>query len=416
MLPTLSDYSWRSARKDWQTWFVRHEQWLFPIGVALAARVLLSAFGVYIVATSPIPIGPRMANQYQDVAFLAPTGLNLLSAPFQRWDAVWYERIATRGYAVNDASAAFFPLFPLLTRLVTLGSDATVLAGLLIATLCSTAAFVLFYRQSRSMYDSQTARLATLAWAAFPTAFFLFVPYAEALFVLCALVALDAARQKRWLVAGISGGLAALTRSPGVWLIVPLGVEWLWHARTMDWTTRVKTASALLLVPLGLGLYMLYTALTFGDAGLWLHALAGWENTFSPPWETIGLTIREILFGDSSALANNLIDLTTTLFVLGLGLWGLLTKDAHGTRRLPLMYGMYALVFILMPLGMIAHASGFEALPMASAARRAVVIFPAFMMAGIFLRGRFRIIAYFFVALTAQLVLVYVFVNWLWLD
>src|SRR5690349_13469692 len=41
---------------------------------------------------------------------------------FTRWDAGWYQRIAVEGYDFDpngQSSVAFFPLFPLLTRMVT---------------------------------------------------------------------------------------------------------------------------------------------------------------------------------------------------------------------------------------------------------------------------------------------------------
>lgn len=400
--------------------WTRHEKIFFPVTVALVMRVGLSLFGAWVVAWSPRAIEPRFETQWQGMTPLSPVGINLFAAPFQRWDALWYQVIAARGYSANDMSAAFFPLFPLLTRVFAFGTGATIFVGMILATLCTTAAFILFYQLAQNLFDQRAARLGLVAWATFPTAFFLFVPYAEALFVLCALCALTSARQGKWLLAGASGGLAALTRSPGVWLVVPLGVEWLQQNVKRARQTRISSGLFLLLVPLGIMSYMFFLQARFGDMLLWMRALSVWDNRFSPPWETLALTVRAIILGDRGALANNLLDFGATLFVLGMVLWGLLPENLSqlSTRgwkpRLPFSLGAYGLVFIFLPLSLVAHASNFELVPMASAARRAVVIFPAFLAAGVVLQGRVRAPLYFAAALALQLILVYVFVNWLW--
>ena len=48
---------------------------------------------------------------------IAPGWQNLFTA-WERFDALWYLRIAAHGYAAHDGSAAFYPLFPLTVRAV----------------------------------------------------------------------------------------------------------------------------------------------------------------------------------------------------------------------------------------------------------------------------------------------------------
>ncbi len=408
------------AGRNLAQWLGKNDQLVFPIGAALVARIFLSVFGAFIAATSP----GDPPFEFYNGAFvpLAPVGLDALIAPFQRWDAVWYDIIASRGYAVTDQSAAFFPLLPLLMRVLALGTGATFLVGTLVSTAATAGTFALVYRNTQELFDRTTARLAIVSWAVFPTAFYLFIPYAEALLLLLSVVSLEAARRNRWVAAGILGGLAALTRPPGVWLLVPLAVVWLEQARAQSNLTRVRTALPLLLVPLGILLHMLYLQLAFGDALLWLHALAAWENRFSFPWDTVAVQLNEILFGNPGTLLNNLLDLGATIFALGMVIVGLLpqawrTLSLRGWKpRLPLAYGIYGLVFLLVPLTVVGHGFGMEHLPMANAARRAVVIFPAFMMAGVLLQGRLRAPLWISLSLGFQCIFVYIFVRWLWVD
>src|SRR5262249_28978978 len=45
-------------------------------------------------------------------------GLHNIVDGTDRWDALWFERIASEGYRSQDASAAFFPGYPLAIRAV----------------------------------------------------------------------------------------------------------------------------------------------------------------------------------------------------------------------------------------------------------------------------------------------------------
>lgn len=104
-------------------WFVKYDRFIFPIGAALLARIFISLIGIFTVTTTAIQ--HPLAFYHGALTPLEPAGLNILAAPFQRWDVVWYNSIATRGYAVTDQSAAFFPLLPLLMRILSFGTGTT---------------------------------------------------------------------------------------------------------------------------------------------------------------------------------------------------------------------------------------------------------------------------------------------------
>ena len=59
----------------------------------------------------------------------------------------------------------------------------------------------------------------------FPTAYFLHIGYTEALFMALVLGSFLAARTERWWLAGLLGGLAALTRVNGLVLMPALPAE-----------------------------------------------------------------------------------------------------------------------------------------------------------------------------------------------
>jgi hypothetical protein len=61
----------------------------------------------------------------------------------ERQDALWFLRIADTGYRANDGSAAFFPLYPMLVRVLSvLSGGRTLLAGIVVSNLSFLGALV----------------------------------------------------------------------------------------------------------------------------------------------------------------------------------------------------------------------------------------------------------------------------------
>ncbi len=244
-------------------------------GVWLATRLayaLFTYFGVLFranlpVASSPTGIGPHT-----------------LLAAWQRWDAMWYLGIAAHGYTSAQATA-FFPLYPLLVKGVSLiVGPHWLLAGLGASSLASLAAFIGIALLAASELDGADAAWRTLrVTLAYPLAFFLTAPYSDSTFLACAAFALYAARRGSWRWAGACAALAGLARPTGVVLALPLLYEYsrqhdLWRRigeRRMS-RAEVRSLGAALLVASsavwGIALYSLYLWRRFGDPLLFAHA------------------------------------------------------------------------------------------------------------------------------------------------
>jgi len=190
----------------------------------------------------------------------------VLVAPWARWDVLWYERIVRFGYRPDDGTAQFHPLYPwLAVPLARLGIP-PLLALLTVSTLATLGLLVLFYRMAEREAGPSQAAVSTLLFATFPAACVLFAPYPEGLFLLWAALSLKWAREGRPWAAGLAGGLAALTRQQGLFLVFPLAWE-LWDARRRGRAEyRPVHGLSLLLVPLGYGLWTAYRLLVLRDA------------------------------------------------------------------------------------------------------------------------------------------------------
>ena len=145
---------------------------------------------------------------------------------FERFDALWFLRIADSGYRVGDGSAAFFPLLPLVTRALSfvLGGH-PLAAGTIVSNVAFVGALVAIFRLGEEVVGASGARFGVLFLCAFPTAYFFVMPYSESVFLLCAANSILAARRERWALAALLGALAALTRSVGIVLAPALLFE-----------------------------------------------------------------------------------------------------------------------------------------------------------------------------------------------
>ena len=308
-----------------------------------------------------IPAGPPpgLTDLYKGV----PLETNPWLEPWQRWDTPQYQAISEHGYTAFNTALFTPPLYPLLMNLVShlIGGN-TLLAGMIVSGIACLLCLVAFFKLTIFEFnDENLARRAVLYLAVFPTALFLFAAYTESLFLLGAMLCFLCVRQKKWAWAGIWGAVVALTRSPGILIIIPLGWA-LWSAwRTGDhkgWLAPVITLSGAALFPgyVFIGLRLPPSAI--------LAAIARGGTLAFPGWNMVEAAVR-ILHGQ--LVAENLIELAFTLFsiVLTYFIW----------KKLPRLYGVYAVTLMLLFLTRLGSPQ-----PLVSMARYAIEIFPAFMV------------------------------------
>ena len=261
--------------------------------VFLTARVGLLVLGVVgvalIPALSPQPHPPGWPLPGD------PSGLGWgnLFASFERFDALWFLRIASSGYANGDGSAAFFPLYPLLTRWLSVAVGGhPLLAAYLISNGAFFGALTVLYFLTRSELSEEAARRAVVYAAVFPTAFFFLAPYSESLFFLLAVTAIWAARRGKWPIAAVAGALAALTRNVGLLLAIPLAVEGFhqWRERR---TSLVAPALASATTAAGILPYLLFWRQLSGDWLAPLHQQVQWQRTGTFPLASLWKGTRE---------------------------------------------------------------------------------------------------------------------------
>jgi Gpi18-like mannosyltransferase len=165
------------------------------------------------------------------------------------------------------------------------------LAGFIISNAALFFAAAYFYRLIMLDYEEpEIASKAVFYLLVAPASFFFSIFYTEALFLFLTVSSFYYARERAWLIASLLGFLAALTKSLGVLLVIPLLLEYfeVTHGHLRFEMSRVKKNMLYLLcVPMGLTTYMGYLYLTFGNPFVFSHASEAWHRKFVPLTTTL---------------------------------------------------------------------------------------------------------------------------------
>lgn len=300
-----------------------------------------------------------------------------LAETFAAWDSGWYFDIAARGYYYTpegQSSVAFFPLYPMAMRAlgwVFGGSDAAIwIAGIVISYAAFFGGLVALHRLTEQITrDREAARRAVLYVTIFPFSFFLTRVYPSGLFFLLVVLAVASAYRSRWWLAGLCGGLAAVTRPHGLLIAIPLGLMALQAPGGIRET--VRRVVALSPIPAAVACYSLYVYSLAGHPLAWLSSQSQWGYSLGrPPWEQLlGLIARIERYGlydyffTSEMAAFRLFHGTVALLLLAV---------------LPLVFtrlgaplGLWVLVSLLIPLS----GNALEGI-----GRYAAVLFPVFIV------------------------------------
>ncbi len=220
---------------------------------------------------------------------------------FFLWDGAWYQRILHAGYTPfpggGQQPANFFPLLSWTTRVVRLVVRSELAAAVLVTSVASLAAVVLVFEIMRRWKGEAIARWSVVLLLAFPTSFFLWQYYTEALFIALTAGSLLAMMNRKVWLAGILGAFAAMTRPPGILVMLVLGIMYLEQRRRID-----RDAVWLILCAAGLGVVMLVMRLQTGNALAFTTGSEAWGRHLTVPWGPVDASLRAYLHGNGPAL------------------------------------------------------------------------------------------------------------------
>lgn len=246
-----------------------------------------------------------------------------------RWDARHFLEVAEYGYTdpLSDPHAtAFFPLFPLLVRVVGVVGIPLAAAAILVTTLSTVVACAYLYRMAEEEIGRHSGRRAVLYLLLFPTAVFLIAPYSEATFVAGTVAAFYYARKGRWKLAALPVAVATASRAAGVFVLAGLLFE-LFRQRPRP----VRDA----VVAMGVGVVPLavYGAYLWQIKGNPLYFFVdqrdGWDRDFVTPLESLRNSFD--LATSSSAPTNWVLtwrlELVAAVIGVALVVWALAVRE-----------------------------------------------------------------------------------------
>ncbi|MCL4244599.1 MAG: glycosyltransferase family 39 protein [Candidatus Dadabacteria bacterium] len=293
------------------------------------------------------------------------------------WDAQHYVEIARDWYTSStvderNLQIVFFPLYPLLIKIVAFFVGSYVAAGLWVSNLAFAGAAVYIYKLSRLDYDEDDSWRALVYLAIFPTAYFLHAVYTESLFLFLTIASFYHARRGNWALSGAAGLLASATRITGIVLIPALLIEYL---AQRDYKLRETKKNVLWigLTVLGFLFYLGINYVTFEDPFKFLEIQREhWGKRLDWPFNGFLLTYNTMLSREPEvAMLNGWFEIFFVIFGLVLSIYALL--------KVRVSYGVFALInWIVMT-----STWWWQSIP-----RYLLVVFPVFLSLSLLGRSR----------------------------
>lgn len=287
-----------------------------------------------------------------------------------RWDAVHYMNLARYGYSISDIGDFNYPpLYPYLTGVIArLAAGNVVLAGLFLSTIATLVAFILLmkYLDEFIPFDG-LAKETILIIAIYPTGYFLFGPYTDAIYLCLSVATFLALKQRNWIVAGLLISLSSLARIQGIILLIPYVIEAMMAGHLA--VRRIKPSVVIGFLLGGFGIVLL---------SLWRYSLQ--ISPFQQSFESYSniILVNPVtgmyLAIDQFIQTRDLLvlsEITSILLFTGILIW-MLFKPLFRKQYAMLAYG-----FALLLLFMGKHSIAASALQ--SANRYVLSIFPAFI-------------------------------------
>ncbi|HLX84418.1 MAG TPA: hypothetical protein VKR59_11015 [Terriglobales bacterium] len=364
--------------------FTGWADWQIAAAFAVGLRVIFSAIAAGFAFFLHPSLATIRSNAISENLPAPGTIHYALLGVWQRFDTLWYLRIAQHGYD-QPMAVIFYPLYPAIIRLVSVAMPPLV-AALLVSTV---AAFFSFWGLLRLVKPDPATPVQTrtlLVLAAWPSSFVLFAGYAESLTLALIVWAIFWARKERWELAAVCGFMAGLCRPSGVLVAVPLFV--------LAVRSRRLRSLCVILAPIGPLAYWGWLRwsgrLSVVDAYRIYQAA-----TLAPPWASLAEASRLVLAQRDLLLA---VKLSLVAVALGFSL-------RRGVRIEDKLFALVLTLQMMMYTGR----------PLLGGPRYVLPMYPAFLAMGAYAAQKLSSVRFGFYVTTLgllNLAWMWAFLNW----
>lgn len=208
-----------------------------PLETIFMKRTLRNVFfvlTVFVISRACVVIGIFLGRKF--LSFPADLSNKVLEKTWweslARWDAGYYIDIVLNGYHYlpdgKTHNIAFFPLYPLLIRIV---DDITklspLMSGIIISNACFLVALLLLHRYTEKYHPDSNPDLTAMLMAFFPFGVFFSSVYTESLFLCLCLFSFFMFREGKTMLSAIGLFLMTATRLAGLFVVPALGLSYL---------------------------------------------------------------------------------------------------------------------------------------------------------------------------------------------
>lgn len=336
---------------------------LFPLGVYLVWRIVL-------------------------VAFLLVTKGSLYTSWVRFFDSGQYTGIALNGYQFPQQ--AFFPLWPLLLRVLSTTGLTIEVSSFILSSLFSLSTFILFYKLSLRLVGRDQSKKSLVLFASFPASIFLLAGYTESLFMTLVLASFLLTENGHDFWGSLFGGLSSATRIVGA----AVSLSFLWRRKIPFFFISLS----------GLLFYILYLWFQFGRPLYFLDADKAWCEVSGrcglvAPWSTLWRYVDLYLKGHLDINFTVVSDWIASVIFIGFLL--------PVYKKLKLNYFLYSFVLIITPL-MSGSTVGMI--------RYVLPVFPIFFVLPSLIKSKYLLLVIILLFFLLQLRFTSHFVHNLWVE
>lgn len=367
---------------------------LTPILFFIVCKILIICAGaaLFTIEQRQPPAG-HWLYQAQDTT--GPFYLDL----WRRWDSFYILHIAENGYTqvpIGVTPYPTLPLYPYAIRALTGFTQNNLLSGVIITNIAFCLALIFLWKLLCLHYDSSIARKSLICLMLFPTSFVFSMIYTESLFFFLAVSGFYFAYKNRWMIAGICGSLACMTRIIGVILVITYLVIYL-EQTGFNFKKIKPNIFWLGLIPFGfLGASLIQYQYSHEHFSF-IKSSDFWGRSITWPWISVINNIklsREFwqngIFPEMGVIRIIFLIIVVLALILGL-------------KRLKPSYAAYLCLGLLVPL---------SSQNLLSFPRFIIICFPLFVIFAIMSKNKYFFYGYIVCALPTQLYFLYKFLNW----
>lgn len=300
-----------------------------------------------------------------------------LSRELAQWDGQHYLTIARDGYEMNpptsvrpriSGNVGWFPLYPLLGRLVSVTGLSMPWSMAVASWLCFWLAMLVLYSVINSKYGERSAIFTMLAVLFYPASFYFVTSFPYSLYLLLASLAYYMLHEKKYALLILPAAGLAVTYPSGALIGLPLAYHLLRHWKSLRRPDRLWLIVAIFSIAAAIFFFFLYYHFKFGDFFLYLTYQGQWfhHHKLTFPLFTLYRYLTALSFAHLEFL----------ILVLTLG-----TAILVYTRKVEVEWQLYMI-------GILLFTPTFGTVQCYY--RHVIVAFPLFLMVGLAVNDRWR--------------------------